>query len=157
MEIAHYQKALDAANSEMEELLHQRADIDNRLSRLKETTKALSTLLEVYREQGSSAASNPSVGHLGISDAIRHILSNRRAPMKPPEIQAQLINQGFEMGEYANSLAVIHNTLRRLGRQNEVIVVKDPAGQIAYAISKERTRLMGMGQQILNGNIEKSE
>jgi hypothetical protein len=138
MEFAHYQKALDAANAEMEELLHQRADIDKRLSRLKETTNALSTLLGVYREQNSPKASKVSVGHLGISDAIRQILSNRRAPMKPPEIHAQLQRQGFDMKDYASPLAVIHNTLRRLGRQNEVIVVKDPAGQIAYAIIKER-------------------
>ena len=138
MEADHYQKALDAANAEMEELLLQRADIDKRLSRLKETTNALSTLLGVYREQDLPKGSKASVGHLGISDAIRQILSNRRAPMKPPEILAQLQNQGFDMEEYASPLAVIHNTLRRLGRQNEVIVVKNPAGQIGYAIIKER-------------------
>lgn len=149
MDIGHYEKALEAANVEMEELLHQRSDIDKRLLRLKETVTALSTLLEVYREQDPSKASGTSLGRLGISNAIRQILTESRAPMKPPEIKSQLVRHGFDMRAYANPLAVIHNTLRRLGRQNELIVVENPAGEVAYAISNERDALLRAGNQIL--------
>lgn len=75
--------------------------------------------------------------------------------MKPPEIKAQLLHHGFDIGEYANPLAVIHNTLRRLGVQGELIIVKNPAGQIAYAISKERNHPMLEGTQTLKSVLKK--
>lgn len=147
MDLTPYEKALDFARIETERLLRERSSIDTQLLRLKETTNALSALLEVERGQEASESANPSVGHLGISEAIRQILGESGAPMKPPEVRAQLSRRGFDMGEYANPLAVIHNTLTRLGRQNELIVVKNSAGEIAYAISKARNDLPREGNK----------
>jgi hypothetical protein len=141
MDLKPYEKALDFARTETERLLRERSAIDTQLLRLKETVNALSALLGAERGQQGSKSAKPGVGHLGISESIRQILAESGAPMKPPEIRAQLSRRGFEMREYANPLAVIHNTLTRLGKQNELIVVKNPAGEIAYAISKARKDL----------------
>jgi len=70
----------------------------------------------------------------GISNAIRRILTGSRIPMSPTQIKTALSARGFDMGEYANPGAVIHNTLKRLEQQKELTVVRDPSGNLAYAM-----------------------
>jgi len=130
-----YQKALDAAHAEIQDILQQKFVLDERLSQLKKTVDALSSLMEeippISQLYGAVAEGLP-VG--GISNAIRRILTERRAPMTPTQIKMALSARGFDMSEYANAAAVIHNTLKRLEGQKELTVVRDPGGNIAYAM-----------------------
>jgi hypothetical protein len=48
--------------------------------------------------------------------------------MRPPDLRDGLSTHGFNVAQYANKLAVIHNTLSRLERQGEVIQV--PSGWV---------------------------
>ena len=58
-----------------------------------------------------------------LTSAIRQILAESAVPMRPPDLRDGLINHGFNVAQYANKLAVIHNTLSRLERQGEVMQV----------------------------------
>jgi hypothetical protein len=137
-----YQKALNAAHEEIQDILQQKFVLDDRLSQLKRTVDALSSLVEefppVAQLYGAVAEGLP-VG--GISNAIRRILTESKSPMTPTQIKTALSARGFDMSEYANAAAVIHNTLKRLERQKELTVVQSPAGNIAYAIYRSLTPL----------------
>jgi hypothetical protein len=140
MESSDYRKALDAARAEIQEILAQRTQLDERLNQLKKIVDALSALLEEVPST-ESFVEVLGVGitqldrrDVGISDAIRQILSYSQVPLSPTGVRNELTKRGFILAEYANPLAVIHNTLKRLLAQDEIVGVRDASQQIvAYA------------------------
>jgi len=58
-----------------------------------------------------------------LTSAIRQLLAVSIAPMRPPDVRTALADQGFNLSQYANKLAVIHNTLGRLEKQGEALQV----------------------------------
>lgn len=141
MKRTDYKAALEEAQREMEELLQERMLLDMRLVHLKQTIDALTHLLAPKPTEHASAmdaaiaglAGEP-ISDVGITDAIRQLLTESTVPLSPVQIRTKLMNEGFDLGDYANKMAVIHNTLKRLERQGEVMTVCDSSGQIiAYA------------------------
>jgi hypothetical protein len=149
MNKADYEKALSAAKTEIDQLLEQRTQIDNRITQLKFTTEALSKLLgiDIWAKAARLAEFiNQVPADPGITNAIRQVLASSKIPMNPTEIKLGLESIGFDLSEYANSGAVIHNTLARLERQGEVARVQNPAGQtVAYALIGQRKTLKQRG------------
>jgi hypothetical protein len=135
-----YLSALVAAHDELERVLKQRADLDKRMLELKKTIEGLAALCDVEPwadaiERDAAAAADAS--RSGITQAIRRALSESKVPLSPTEIRSALIAQGISMARYANEMVVIHNTLNRLVKQNEVVRVQNPSGQIvAYTLRK---------------------
>jgi hypothetical protein len=136
MKITDYKAALEAARSEMQELLQDRALIDMRLGQLKDTIDALVALV---KEKPAELPSTEEVfGETGITAAIRVLLSHSRVPLAPMQIRTELMNRGFDLSDYANAMAVVHNTLKRLDKQGELMTVRDPSGQvIAYTTRRQ--------------------
>jgi hypothetical protein len=119
-----YRKALHSARAEFDRLLQKRADLDSRIVRLKQTIAGLMGLCEVAdttRRLNHVVPLPPRF--MRLTSAIRQILAESAVPMRPPDLRDGLINHGFNVAQYANKLAVIHNTLSRLERQGEVIQV----------------------------------
>ena len=135
-----YLNALVAAHVELEKILKQRSDLDKRTLELKKTIEGLAALCGVEpwadaieRDAAAAADANRS----GITQAIRRALSESKVPLSPTELRSSLIAQGISMARYANEMVVIHNTLNRLVKQNEVVRVQNPSGQIvAYTLRK---------------------
>jgi predicted nucleic acid-binding Zn-ribbon protein len=136
-----YEHAMVAASEEVQELLKERARIDERLSRLKNTIDGLAALLTPSPSENSSASwsgamaglmgiSFPDISEAGISDAIRQILADSKLPITAPQIRDALTARKVELSQYANPLAVIHNTLTRLEKQGEVIRHDLPSGTV---------------------------
>src|ERR1700693_1673443 len=131
MHPADYIAALKAAQSELQDIIRERARLDDRVNQLKKTIDALSALLKDNPALtdgfsnaygilvGVEGLAAPGTGDMGISDAIRHLLIESKAPLTPPEIRNYLAEKGFDFSAYANPLAVIHNTLKRLNKQGE--------------------------------------
>jgi hypothetical protein len=116
-----YQKALRVAKKELQALLKERADLDTRISQLKQTVTNLAVLTGE-----SSALEDPAADPSeGISNGIRRALFTSSVPLTPPQIRDALVKAGFSM-EYSSVLTVIHNTLKRLEKQGEV--VQTPSG-----------------------------
>ncbi|HWZ42047.1 MAG TPA: hypothetical protein VNW97_01150 [Candidatus Saccharimonadales bacterium] len=128
MENLEYKKALEAAHAEMQDILTKRAAFDLRLAQLKSTIDSLSILLKETPQIDHKAlmdAMNEGSDVIGISDAIRHILSAKKVPLSPVELREKLGVFGIDVNRYANVMAVIHNTLARLEKQGEVTKIGD--------------------------------
>jgi len=124
--------ALEDARAEMARLLHERASLDSRLSQLNSTIEVLSGLVSEAPKPGAVLSAEMIEG-MGISDAIRSVLRDANVGLTPSQIKNKLIESGFELAKYANSGAVIYNTLKRLELQKEIVPVRDSSGAIAYA------------------------
>jgi hypothetical protein len=131
MEKTNYKLALQAAMQEQSDLFQERRNIDARLTTLKETIEGLNALIEEKPSEPELPAE--LFGETGISGAIRFLLQRSNVPLAPIQIRTQLMSHGFDLSDYANATALIHNTLKRLERQGEVLTVKDSSGKaIAY-------------------------
>jgi hypothetical protein len=146
-----FRKALETASSELSDLVRDRTAIDLRITQLKTAIDTLTALLEEkapYVSGASWESTAEVLNELGISDAVRRILADSAAPMFPTQVKAALVNAGFPLEEYASAMSVIHNTLKRLERQGELITVRSPSGQAAaYAtqLRAEHGRAGGFG------------
>jgi hypothetical protein len=125
----HYLRALEEARSEMVRLIQQRSEIDAKLSKLKHTVDALSALCEQpVSEPATPALTSAQIDDLGITDAIRKVLTDSKLPLTAPQIRDALVNLGIDVSQYASILTVIHNTIKRMTKQGEIREVKTSAG-----------------------------
>jgi hypothetical protein len=132
MEKVNYRLALQAAQTEMQDALQERSALDVKIATLKQTIEGLSALLQ---DKPAEPAELPEelFGETGISGAIRFLLMRSEVPLTPVQIRHKLTEHAFDLSDYANAMAVIHNTLKRLDKQGELMTVKDASGQtIAY-------------------------
>jgi hypothetical protein len=126
---------LEAAKLEMNELLQEKVLLDLKIGQLSQTMNALMSMLEPKPPDATniSDAAGLLFGETGISGAIRLLLTRSERPLTPVQIRTELINHGFDLSDYANAMAVVHNTLKRLQSQGELMTVQDPSGQaVAY-------------------------
>jgi hypothetical protein len=128
----NYKRTLEAAKTEMGELLHQRNEIDSRIGKLAPVIEYLSLLCDEIQSPPPDLPM-PSQLDLGLSDAIR--LAFRSAvpeSLTPTEVRDKLKASGFNLGKYANELPPIHNTIARLKEQGEIEETARPNGDRAY-------------------------
>ena len=125
MNKADYRKALHSARVEFEKLLQERAGLDNRIVRLKQTIAGLAGLCngnDRTRHSLNNITPLPP-RFMRLTSAMRQLLAESTAPMRPPDIRNALGDRAFNLAQYANKLAVIHNTLSRLEKQGEALQV----------------------------------
>ena len=115
-----YRRALEAATREYEALGAQRQDIDKRLAELAQTIGTLMRLLGM----------TPTVP-LGLTDAVRLVVRGAGVPMTPSQVRDRLQHIGFDLSPYANALAAIHTTLKRLNDAGEFRSVSHGAATAA--------------------------
>lgn len=138
----NYQRALQSAQSELVELLRDRADVDSRIARLKQTIDGLTALCdETNPSAGTSAIGMIAPVPPGLTSNIRRALAEATSPMTAPQIRNALTKMGLNLSAYANEMAVIHNTLNRLEKQREVIAVAALQGQPLWTLSEKGKEL----------------
>jgi len=142
-----YQRIKKESEAEIGRLLEERQRIDARISVLKTMVQNCETLLKLPAAKPRSIPVLPDTEiqvitmeirpDQGITDAIRTVLAQSKIPLSAPEIKSALARLGFDLSEYSNASAVIHNTLTRLERQRQVARVENPASQtVAYTLVK---------------------
>ena len=104
-----YRRALDAAVREYERAIADRAGLDSRIAQLQQTIGTLTRL----------CGFTPTVP-LGLTDACRMVLRNAGVPLPPTALRDRLEAVGIDLSRYANPLAAIHTTLKRLVEAGEV-------------------------------------
>ncbi len=126
----------------MAEMFQMRERIDSRLTQLKSMVDVLSALVQEppKLDQDDSPELLDSVG---ISEAIRQVLKDAGVGLMPNQVKAKLSDVGFDLTKYVNPSAVIHNTLKRLETQGEVVQVRDSSGVMAYAIRPSFAEQLG--------------
>jgi len=120
--------ALEAARKDMEEALQEKMLVELRVGQLAQTINALSSLLTV--RPAEIDVPEEVFGESGITAAIRVLLTRSKVPLAPVQIRTELMSHSFDLSDYANAMAVIHNTLKRLDKQGELMTVKNSSGQI---------------------------
>ena len=140
-----YRRALDAATREYESLSAERQKIDHRLSELAHSIGTLTRL----------CGFTPAVTW-GLADACRTVLRNARVPMTPADVRDRLSGVGFDLEAYANPLAAIHTTLKRLAEAEELrIAVISPSGKLAYLWHQPpKTDMLARIQARVSGDLE---
>lgn len=137
-----YKRALEQAEKEIGDLLAEHAKIERRVGQLKATVTVLKGLLE----EPPKAEDQLEIGDIGITEAIRQILREHSRKLtgmvggglSPAQIKERLVDAKFDLSKYANSSAVIHNTLRRLMDQKEIVIVVGDGGT-SYALARNPT------------------
>src|SRR5260370_20311140 len=120
-----YKRILDAAKSEIDELMRQRDALNERISKLSPIVEYLTLLCQEKFVQETTPASPPSVEDMGLTDAMRSIFRTA-APrvLVPTMVRDELRNAGFNLDKYVNEMPPIHNTLKRLVLAGEI----EPSG-----------------------------
>jgi hypothetical protein len=127
-----FEAALKEARKALQEAFEQKNEIENRIVSLKQTIEGLSALVE------------PEVGELvelrrpglltvetSLTDAIRKVFANSSEyTLTPPDVRDALLAMGLDLEKYKQPLVPIHNTLKRLERQEEIVAFKDDKGVI---------------------------
>lgn len=112
---------LDSIESEVTELLIQRAQIDRKLAALDDAKKVLQ---QVY---GKPLSPIPSVEQfveatdIGITDSVRGAFRlNSSRSMTPAQVRDTVSSHGFDLSKYKNAMATIHQVISRLVDAGEV-------------------------------------
>ena len=113
--------ALAAAIEESQRLSDDRRRIDGRLCELAEKIGMLSRL-------SGLAPTAP----WGRTDACRTVLRNAGRPVTAAELRDRLAVIGFDLSGYANFLAALHTTLKRLAEAGEVAATAAGPRKMAY-------------------------
>src|SRR5689334_21362106 len=130
-----YKSALDAARKEYETLLLERQEMDQRILRLKQTIDGLSALCESDEDADAIVDVEPGLApgySIGLTDAIRSILeTNSNDVLNAKEVRVILENMGVDMKKkYVQPMVPVHNTLKRLEKQGEIVSLKDDRGNV---------------------------
>jgi hypothetical protein len=127
-----FERALKDAKKALREAFEQRAAIEERILSLKQTIKGLSALCEGDADDELVPVGNGILGHeMSLTDAIRCAFSQSREFMlTPPEVRDALASMGVDLAKYKQVLVPIHNTLKRLEKQGEIVAFKDDGGNI---------------------------
>ena len=127
-----YRKALEAAELELENVIQERREAQNRLIQLRNRQKELEDTVESLNILLGEVFSDSK---MGITDAIRKSLSNRQGQwFSPMSVRIILKDDGFpiEADTYSNPMAVIHTTLKRLLKQGELKSKESKSGTTLY-------------------------
>jgi hypothetical protein len=129
-----FEIALKQARKSLGEAYEERGAIEQRIVRLKQTIDGLAALCEpepnedLVQVQGGHL---PGGYNTSLTDAIRRIFSETSKPMlTPPEVRDALLTMGVNLAKYKQPLVPIHNTLKRLEAQGELIPFIDDAGDL---------------------------
>ena len=119
MSVEQYRRALEAAAKEYETLGAERQRIDQRLGELAQSIATLSRLCGVTSNVG-----------WGLTDACRTVLRSAGVPMTPSDVRDRLAGIGVDLSGYANAMAAVHTTLKRLNDAGELRSVTTPGPKV---------------------------
>ena len=116
-----YVKALDAMVRDYERALAEQAALESRISHLRQSILHLTKL----------CGYQPTVP-FGLTDACRLVLHSAPAPLTAVGIRDRLQQIGFDLDRYANPLAAIHTTLKRMTEAGDAEPSPDETSRTAY-------------------------
>lgn len=145
MSIDEYRRALESATKEYERLVAERQRLDKRLTELAHSIGTLTTL----------CGYKPTV-MFGLTDACRMVLRSAGTPMTPADVRDRLAAVGVDLGAYANPLAAVHTTLKRLAEAGELrSAMVAPSGRAAYVWHRPpKSDMLARIQARVNRDIE---
>ncbi len=110
-----YQRAYDAAEHELTDLLQVQELIEKRILTLRQNLSSLAALCkqdDADFEPG--ILSGTLIDRMGITTDILAIVNRESAGLSPAEVRDQLKELGYDLSKYQNPLATVHVVLNRL-------------------------------------------
>src|SRR5712692_6133667 len=119
-----YKKLLDKTMTELRNLLRLRLEINNRIAKLTATALALSRHLglnDPRRKKLMQIVDELYVFKPRLTDSVKDAVYYA-SPKRLPAVQVKELMEvrGFDFADFANPLASVHSTLRRLASQGEI-------------------------------------
>ena len=130
-----YVKALEAVVREYEQALADQAALESRVSHLRQSILHLTKL----------CGYEPTVP-FGLTEACRVVLQSAPAPLTAVGIRDRLQQIGFDLDRYANPLAAIHTTLKRMTENGDAEPSPDETSRTAYVRRTVTTRAESFGR-----------
>jgi hypothetical protein len=130
--LSPFEIALDAARKALTEALEERSAIEQKIVSLKQTIDGLSALCEPEANQDLVDVEHDGERlSFSLTDAIRlAFTADPEAVLSPTELRDALLSQGLSLSRYKQPLVPIHNTLKRLVSQEELVEVRDGKGDL---------------------------
>ncbi|MFI5090882.1 MAG: hypothetical protein ACHP7P_12560 [Terriglobales bacterium] len=150
MSTKEYTAALRAARAELEKLLKERANIDQRIAHLKNGIEVWETLSD---STDHSAGLRVSIGMTtpiapGLSSNVRAALAESKLPLTAIQVRDRLAQAGLNLSVYASEMTVIHNTLNRLEKQGEVATVDAVGDKTLWTLTAKGREAMQKAEQV---------
>jgi hypothetical protein len=122
----YYKTVLETAQNELSDLMLEKAGINDRIAKLRESILALSKLVsEDLEDHPLLAAEFVQLSEVGLTDAIRGVLKNANAAtpesfLIPTDVRDRLKAAQFNLDKYKNEMAAITTVLYRLDDLGQV-------------------------------------
>jgi multidrug resistance efflux pump len=113
-----YKEALERARLELANALAQRDSWNLKIVRMQGLVKALST--RVAERENAEEYEVEANRYVNLMQAIEAIINQENGPMAPLQVREALTNHGYDLSSYANPMAMVHQTLRRLSEQGKI-------------------------------------
>ena len=124
-----FEAALKEARKALREAYEERAAIERRIVGLTKSIDGLAALCEPETDEKFLVADRKDSSTFQITsmtDAIRRVFSESDEPMlTPTEVRDALLAMGTDLTKYKQPLVPIHNTLKRLASQEEIVEFRD--------------------------------
>lgn len=132
-----FEVALQEARKSLKAAYEEHAAIEQRIVSLKQTIDGLATLCEpeprIYTQGRDTRTGFDFQSSFSLSFAIRHIFSDSTKYLTPTEVRDALLKIDGDFAErYKQPMVPIHNTLKRLEAQGELVSFRDDAGDLRY-------------------------
>ena len=128
-----FERAFEDAAKDLDSLMKERAVLDEKISRYKETVQVLSKMVDLTEERKNllgEAFADIVEGGLTFTDSVRQCVESSDEDLTAMEVRDIFLKQGT--GEGTNLLPTIHTILKRLQVRGELAYGKMKDGKVSY-------------------------
>ena len=127
----------ESARDKLRSLMEQEKQAQEQISHWGPIVEKLATLagehiptdIQLRLNALKNAKRASDVEDLGLTDAIRWVFKQPiLLPLTPTDVRDRLSELGFDLSKYAHMMPPIHNTLKRLKENGEIVEVDAPLG-----------------------------
>lgn len=112
MTSGEFTQALEEARRQLATAIQERDRWNLEVVRLHNLVRTLA--FNAQNAQRAEEVQHEIQHQIGIAQAIESFVNGARNPISPVEVRDGLLFYGYDIGRYANPLALIHQTLKRL-------------------------------------------
>jgi hypothetical protein len=122
-------RTLAAVETELENLVRARAELDRRIAGLRLAIQGL------RQTQGLSAPAG--LEPEGLTDSCRTVLRSAGQPLSVPQVKEQLDTMSFDWSSYSSPISALHTILKRLVNRGQAVAT-EAEGKVQYCWKQVR-------------------
>ena len=123
MNSEHYKQALEQARRELANAITQRDTWNLQIIRAQDLVQSLAA--KVAEEENAERYQAEVNAYVDLMQAIEAIVNGAPGPVTPIEVRDGLTFYGYDLSHYANPMAMVHQTLKRLTADRHIQALPD--------------------------------